>query len=213
MGRILSELAPKPVYDIRRLTDGVDYPCINMAKTAKRCAASILMDEGRNVEAATRVNGSPQAFRDFASVYVIGLEGEPRCKIGYSNNPQRRMASLQTALWAEVKCFALFWAPQFVASQIELCALRLAKRHNLRLRGEWVNLPPDEAVGLVLTAMDQTSAFCDSATFLEHWAPHKERLFEPGGDFALALRRQASEDMTFRGIAMPEPKGWIYEAR
>lgn len=196
---------------LRRLTDGIDYPCLDLAELTKRQVALLVMNEKENALASSRVSTNPQAYLDFGATYVIGLAGEKRCKIGYSNNPSRRIAQLQTALWDDVVCFGLFWGPAIIAQGIECQALRLAKAHDLRLRGEWVNLPPDEAVGLVMTAMDKTEAFCDSRTFMEHWAPHKEALYQKGGKLALALRHQASLDACRSGSPQPEPKGWLYK--
>ena len=197
----------RPDFKKRRLHGGYDYPCIDLKSLSKRELASVLMDAEAMGRANSIVSSNTQAFGDFAAVYFIGLRNSRVTKIGFSNNPASRIRQLQTALWDDVVCHGLIWAP----FNVETKALRLAKRESLRLRGEWVNLPADEAVGLALTAMEGHEAFADSLTFAEHWSPHLVHLYSRGGDHALALRRQASEDALRSGSPQPVPSGWIYQ--
>ena len=150
------------------------------------------MDGEANKAALSRVSANPQAFQEFGAVYVIGLADMDICKVGFSVNPAKRITTLQTALWGEVQCHALLWAPSTVAHGIEHKALKAAREHNVRLKGEWVMLPPSEAVGLVLSAMVGTEAFVDSGTFIEVWAPPKEQLYRRGGKLGIELRKEAA---------------------
>jgi hypothetical protein len=190
-----------PPYRERRLADGVDYQCIDVSKISKRDLAPILMDEAENRLAVTRVAANQAAAQNFAATYVIGLAGTGVCKIGFSANPLKRMTQLQTALWADVVCHALFWAPTNIAGTIELRALNLAKKEKLRLRGEWVSLSPEEAVGLCLTAMDGTEAFADSRTFTEKWLAPLEGLYRKDTVFSAELLKRQMDAAVFQDDA------------
>ncbi len=181
-------------FNERRL-NGFDHSCIFLAKSNKRAVASLLMDRQEIDASVARMIAKPGAYRDYCGVYVMGPTGNyDVSKIGISANPIKRLSQMQTALWSDVLLHALIWAPLNIAVSIEAKALRLAKAEKLRLRGEWVALPADEAVGLILTAMDGTEMFTDPGTFNNQWAPPIEVNCATGGRYADALADQYRED-------------------
>lgn len=196
MTESVCEVTHTPPYRERRLPDGIDYQCIDLSKTTKRALAPVLMDEAENRLAVTRVGANPAASQNFAATYIIGLADTDICKIGFSANPLKRISQMQTALWADVVCHALFWAPVNIAGMIEMRSLNLAKKEGLRLRGEWVALPPEEAVGLCLSAMDGSEVFTDSHNFTEKWLAPFEGLYRKDTLFtAELLKRQMNAAM------------------
>lgn len=76
------------------------------------------------------------------SVYLLNLKGTNYFKIGVSVNVQRRMSDLQTAMPMEVVLVAHTITPY--AKDLEL-ALH-TKLSGFRVRGEWFDLPSDEAL-------------------------------------------------------------------
>jgi predicted GIY-YIG superfamily endonuclease len=77
------------------------------------------------------------------SIYVIGPENGP-FKIGYSDDPQRRLSNIQTGQAVEVKLFYSEQAESGVAKIIEkLIHRNLAHK---RIRGEWFSVTLSEAI-------------------------------------------------------------------
>lgn len=69
-------------------------------------------------------------------VYVIGMEGSPLVKIGHSNDPKGRLATLQTGLPATL---TMLWHCEGGGS-LERHLHREFKAQ--RVRGEWFDLTP-----------------------------------------------------------------------
>lgn len=202
-------------YVKRRLSDGTDYLCLDMAKTEKRAALSVISNSDEIALACARVHKNKRAFNLFGAVYVVGLPGVDICKIGYSNSPLHRLSALQTGLWDDIIIHGVFWGAELVAKRLEAQALKLANSHGLRLKGEWVALPPDEAIGLCLSTLDGSEAVTDSRTFNENWAPHNEALYAKGGKMAIEAARQSEIDRIRSGEPYDyetRQKVWMYES-
>lgn len=104
-------------------------------------------------------------------VYVVATESRGASKIGYTADPLRRMANLQNSNYEKLEYSHLFWIPEKVALGVEKFALRLAKKMDKLIHGEWVDMSPDEAAFLVGTVIAESGAACsNSAMFI---ANHK----------------------------------------
>lgn len=82
-------------------------------------------------------------------VYIIAFGRAPALiapvKVGVSNDPESRLASLQTASPYDLSLVAKFLLPsREIAIQMEQCFHHMARAH--RLRGEWFDMPPHSAV-------------------------------------------------------------------
>lgn len=76
----------------------------------------------------------PQQRSVHPQTYLVGVEGSPLVKIGYSTDPQRRLKSLQTGQPMEL---SLLWSR---AGDYEgALHIRFAE---YRVRGEWFDLTP-----------------------------------------------------------------------
>jgi hypothetical protein len=144
--------------------------CIDHAKWERDALRAAVMDDPA-IDAATLLSAQwNDEGHPFGAVYVMGVDGLDKCKIGFSTNPTKRIRQLKTGLWAAPKVYALIWSQAFIARTIEMHSLRLAKRRSLRLSGEWINLAGSDAVNVVLDAIT-FEAFTDSGTFVDQWAP------------------------------------------
>lgn len=85
-------------------------------------------------------------------VYLIATKPGEHCeapvKIGVSANPEARLANLQTACPYELTLMAkLSFPSRELAQSFEGCFHRMERSH--RLRGEWFDIPPHKALGLL----------------------------------------------------------------
>lgn len=88
-------------------------------------------------------------------VYVIQWGDEGPVKIGIAVNPVLRFNELQGANWAELRLTAVI--PVFgSALALEQAAHKVAEEY--KIRGEWFDLAPIEAVSAVLAAAKQIGA-------------------------------------------------------
>lgn len=148
------------------------FPKILSQGMTKREIASRAMrsDSMKTVRQAYDVR--PHEMKALSALYVLQPEGEQVSKIGIANNPFVRVQGVQTGSWKPLSIKALFWFPRpNDAASVEFHALKLAGDEGLRLCGEWVNLEPDEAVGLVLTATDATRPMTDCYGVISEWFP------------------------------------------
>ena len=88
------------------------------------------------------------------SVYVILNLELPRVKIGFSNNPEKRLMSLSTQGGCKLRlCY--YTPPITDYKEVE------AKMHDyfrdVRIRGEWFNLSPEEAIKKLKTLVDSNN--------------------------------------------------------
>lgn len=115
------------------------YRRLNRATIAKRLAFS---------EEKIRISANCNAHDDCWAVYVLaGNPGNP-VKIGISRSPYRRRSGVQSGQWNELKIFGLrYFRDHAVASSVEKRAHEMAGEK--RVRGEWFNLEPQEALDIV----------------------------------------------------------------
>ncbi len=108
--------------------------------------AGISIPVGDLKSAASRKSAiGPTQNSDLSYVYVIaGHQGA--VKVGYSTNPQMRLAALQTASAGQLH-MAHILATDIDARMIEAEAHRLLDRH--RLAGEWFDVSPEVAIEAV----------------------------------------------------------------
>lgn len=86
-----------------------------------------------------------------AYVYVIGTDDGPQ-KIGIANDPKSRMAMLQIGNHASLVLSLAVPGTRIEALDVELYAHWLLR--NFRVRGEWFNVSPDEAMKAVSEALE-----------------------------------------------------------
>lgn len=117
-------------------------------------------------------------MRPFNCLYVVSPDDEEVSKIGIAIDPFKRLSAIQTCCWKRISLRALFWFPEeFENARLEYAALKLAKKEKVNLLGEWVDLPPDEAVGLVLTAANPDMRFTDNHGLIHDWFTDTRKQF------------------------------------
>lgn len=87
-------------------------------------------------------------------VYVIAhvRDGEPVApvKVGISNNVAARLATIQTSCPGDLRLMHAIGMPHLqIAKEMEGCFHQLQREH--RLRGEWFDLDPWQALGWLIT--------------------------------------------------------------
>lgn len=156
----------RAMYREVRFTDGRSYPCMDRAKLPTNELLQAVTDREAIAQASSKISSIDHPF---GACYVMGIPGEDKCKIGYSRNPSGRRLQIEGGLWGKVEIFGLFWSYGQIANGIEQSALREARKQKIRLKGEWVNVPPEEAAQLILSSCDISHQFTDSATFSASW--------------------------------------------
>lgn len=80
------------------------------------------------------------------SIYIIGPEGGPY-KIGYAADPKSRLSNLQVGQAVEIK---LHYSEETDTEKAKVIEKIIHKTlAHKRVRGEWFNIPLDEAIGEV----------------------------------------------------------------
>lgn len=120
----------------------------------------------------------PAKMSNLWSLYFVSPASYPSVtKIGIATDPYERLRGLQCGCWDELRIYALFWfTGNSQSAALEYNALRLAKKEGVRLKGEWLDLPWQEAVGLVLCADEQhTLRYTDNHGVIHEWFPELKR--------------------------------------
>lgn len=144
---------------------------LDVGESSKTAIANHLMEDRYLSSQAYEAVRFDAVRRLFRAVYVIGTSGYGVSKIGVATNPHQRLADLQVAHWEPLYLRAVVWASPEDAGKIENRALGFASEHGVRLKGEWVDLEPAEAIGLLLSSMRRSVACADTQTMLESWLP------------------------------------------
>lgn len=76
---------------------------------------------------------------DYDYVYVIS-DGSGRCKVGFSQTPKTRLASLQVASPDDLACEHIFVFRNGGGRNVEKAAHRMLKNNGAHLRNEWFAL-------------------------------------------------------------------------
>jgi hypothetical protein len=93
-----------------------------------------------------RVNWKANGF-PYCGVYVITTDSLYPCKIGLSQNPVKRLASLQTAHWRPIQISGYRWCEsQADALKVEQEAHRILEANGKELLGEWFDIRVEAAV-------------------------------------------------------------------
>lgn len=105
-----------------------------------------------------------------SAVYVITNEDKTMSKIGVAKHPLRRLSGLQSGNWQRLYIAGLCWVLDGAVYGVENLALRVAKRMEKRLKGEWMEAPPqDAAFILASTALSIPSVkVADSGMWLRN---------------------------------------------
>lgn len=102
----------------------------------------------------------PDCFADLMGfVYVISpIEGKV-AKIGYCRDHLcSRLSTLQTGVWAELEMYAAVGIYGPLARTVEKVAHQLAPKRAKRLRGEWFEMEPGEALEVIVEAAEKAGA-------------------------------------------------------
>ena len=92
----------------------------------------------------------PEPIPDHAYVYVIAASGEgysSPVKVGYSQDPLKRVRSLATACPFPIECFFVVLLPAPLAKYIETSFHEV--KSEARLHNEWFDLSPTVAAQLI----------------------------------------------------------------
>lgn len=103
------------------------------------------------------------------AVYVIAVEGRAITKIGISADPIKRLRDLNNSHYRKLRLHGVVFCPTRKSGSIEQEALLRATLRKKRLKGEWTELEPDEALQVVLeSARDGDWPTCDGRTYLDN---------------------------------------------
>lgn len=108
-----------------------------------------LVDRPRGFTAYTQANA-------FHSVYLVTPDngGQGPVKIGIADDPLKRFSSIQTSVWIDLRLHHWWWmAGKRLSERVEKAFIETHKdRH---IRGEWFQMPPDEARGCAAEIVKQ----------------------------------------------------------
>lgn len=149
--RMTAQPAPSAVADRFPLVPTADVPSI-LERSKRRQAARTQLLAATARQAARDAKGSRRLPHQTPSTYVIGIEGSPLVKIGYTGGtPEARVGQLQTGLPMQLQ---LLWS-SFGDYEAELHARFAAHR----VRGEWFDLTPlGDPVEVVTAAVVEINA-------------------------------------------------------
>jgi hypothetical protein len=170
------------------------FPKILKQGLAKRAIADRASGEQALKLSAELYRVKPDFMAHYACVYVVADEAPDRCKIGIAVNPFKRLISLQSGNWRLLTLRSLFWFPSFDhAAMHEYAALQFAKKHGVRIRGEWVALNHMETCGVILSAAENETWFTDTHGFVNEWIPEFHRQREASEDAFYSRRPRLEE--------------------
>lgn len=103
-----------------------------------------------------------------AAVYVIGEERPTHVKIGFADDPYKRLKSLQTGNPHKMYIHRMFWLrSRQVANQVEFAVHRIAEMEFERTEGEWFECSARQAHLLIEREIDRLHRDCAIITPLE----------------------------------------------
>jgi hypothetical protein len=115
----------------------------------------------------------PIGFRDyvrangFHTVYLITLARGGPVKIGISEDPVRRIATIQASHFDELAFHRFWWLPGVaVAARIEAAFKSGFSDHNVR--GEWFDISPAQAERQVEVAIERLGIWSLTQSEMEH---------------------------------------------
>lgn len=83
----------------------------------------------------------------YCGIYIVTTDSRYPCKIGISQNPAKRLASLQTSHWRLLQISEYRWCGnEKEAKQVEQAVHERLKEQEKLLHGEWFDIRPEEAV-------------------------------------------------------------------
>lgn len=128
---------------------------------------------------ADQTYGNEKADYD-CCVYAFEADGFCHTKIGISHIPLKRFASIQQALFSDLKIAGLLWASSHnIARKIERLVFRAVDEMNIRARGEWISTHGDEAMELILKAARFAKVdVADSASAINNLSARVKALFD-----------------------------------
>lgn len=85
---------------------------------------------------------------DFCGVYLIAPAGKWPVKVGMSEDAARRLNSLQTAHWQQMRIMS-YWICENKAAARQIEAKCHAELKNKRMMGEWFDIKADAAADVV----------------------------------------------------------------
>jgi hypothetical protein len=98
-----------------------------------------------DVEELWRINWKESGL-PYCGIYIVTTDSLYPCKIGISQNPGKRLASLQTSHWRLLQISDYRWCEsKSEARKIERLTHKHFKENNKLLHGEWFDTRPKEA--------------------------------------------------------------------
>lgn len=96
-----------------------------------------------------RVNWKQHGY-GFCGVYVVAPDNSWPSKIGISQNPVKRLLSLQTSCWRKLDIHKYCYAENFAAARkVEQKAHQILVDDGKAMLGEWFDIRPDKAMEVV----------------------------------------------------------------
>ena len=133
----------------------------------------------------------PERWVGPTCVYVIAPDEGDVCKIGYATSPICRLSGVQNGNWLQLRLRFLLWGyANKVVMAAERLALDKARQQGIRLKGEWLSVPPRQGAVLLCEAAREVGLQpVTSETLIRNFAESKQSiakrmrfvLDEPGG--------------------------------
>ena len=95
---------------------------------------------------ADRQTCHPDAYH---SIYVVGAKELPYVKIGKATNVYKRVSEMQTGMPYKMMIWGVRFAPRGTVTKFELEVHSVAKKLGLHHRGEWFEVGPIDALGII----------------------------------------------------------------
>lgn len=116
----------------------------------------------------------------YCGIYAVSPDNRWPTKIGISQNPVKRLISLQNSHWRKLDIWEYRYAENFVAARkIEAKAHEMLRSEGKCLQGEWFDIRPDKALEVIeFAAMTLGVEICSAI---------------PNNDVALALSTFSSK--------------------
>lgn len=99
-------------------------------------------------QCAWKAIGPPE--EGLGCVYIIKPKVGDFCKVGISDSPDLRLATLQTAHWDDLSIYAGVWVWDNRARDLEYSCHVIAKEAGYEVKREWIRLSPADTLGLVI---------------------------------------------------------------
>lgn len=127
-------------------------------------------------------------------VYIFSCGGDGPCKIGVSENPIKRLSSVQTGCPQQLYVSHVFWMPRAHALKLEKLALDIYDYQGHRATGEWINLGPKRVAEMLGGLLEGANAQVSNSAMFKQNLRNIERLSGDLDDYTTRGRGRVSPE-------------------